>query len=405
MKELWLFTRQFPSGTGEVFLENALPVWRKCFRKVRVFPMFTGKGVVEVPEGVVVERLWDDPFATTALPLMVKRPSRLLRLLAARGHGARSVQGGARGALSHSRQLLFRMEALERRLDQGYDPERVLMLSAWMEDWATLLAMSRAGGRRLRFDSMVHRTDLFEGGEHGPAIPYRRLQLQQVDRVLCIAEDGMAELRNGYPEHADKLMLVRLGTPDHGPGPWAPAGELRLVSCSYVVPRKRVERIAEVLAHVERPVHWTHFGDGPSRAVLDEAVSRLPEHVRVDLRGATPNAEVLHTMATTPFDLFVHLSAHEGLPVALMEAASFGIPLLAVDAGGVCELVGPDTGHLLPADAPVPTISAWLNGPGPERLCDPRFRERVRRSWQELFEAEQAYGRIARSLTGWEEVP
>ena len=40
----------------------------------------------------------------------------------------------------------------------------------------------------------------------------------------------------------------------------------------------------------------------------------------------------------------------EGIPVSIMEAQSFGTPVIATDTGGVKELVAPGTGFLLPVD-------------------------------------------------------
>jgi len=50
--------------------------------------------------------------------------------------------------------------------------------------------------------------------------------------------------------------------------------------------------------------------------------------------------------------LFINTSSSEGIPVSMMEAQSFGIPILAMDVGGVREIVGPQTGRLLQQDDP-----------------------------------------------------
>ena len=40
-----------------------------------------------------------------------------------------------------------------------------------------------------------------------------------------------------------------------------------------------------------------------------------------------------------PVDLFLTVSANEGIPVSIMEAQSFGIPVIATDVGGISEIV------------------------------------------------------------------
>jgi glycosyltransferase involved in cell wall biosynthesis len=394
-KELWLFTRQFPSGSGEVFLENALPVWVKHFSRVRVFPMFTGPGRAMLPKGAEAQELFADPFATPSFLETVTGIRLLFRLLRARGSGSSPNAAGPFAALSHARQLMHRYKRLERMVGKEYDPDRVVILSTWMEDWVTLLGLLKQSGHPLRFSTLAHRIDLF-AVESGASMPYRAFRVNSSDRILCVAQDGLDELRRLFPDNSLKLHLIRLGTPDHGAAPWSPATELRLVSCSYMTARKRVERIAEALAHVNRPIHWTHFGDGPQRTAVESLVARLPPQVRVDLRGATTNAELLRYYTNTPCDLFVHLSAHEGLPVVLMEAASFGIPLLATDVGGVREIVDRRTGHVVSASASAEEIAGWLDGVERHGVLDPAFRGGVRQAWMEHFEATANYGRIAR---------
>lgn len=394
LKELWLFTRQFPTGAGEVFLETALPVWAKRFSKIRIFHMFTGDGAVELPAGIPAEQPWKDPFATGGAVESIAQLPLLLKVLRSRGTGKGSAE-----ALSHARQLVARHKALESIIRREYDPQRVVLLSTWLEDWATLLGLLREAGYPVQFSSMAHRTDLFGSG--GKA-PYQALQMRTAHQVLCIARDGVEELSERHPAQAEKLRLVRLGTVDQGTAPWTPSEELRLVSCSYITPRKRVERIAEALCHVKRPLRWTHFGDGPGRAAVEAIAQRAPSHVRVDLRGATRNVALMRVYATEQFDAFIHLSEHEGVPVALMEAASFGIPLLATDAGGVKELVDARTGVLWLVDIGPESVAQWLDSAVMDACRTTEFRAQVRNVWQEGFEAGRAYGHIADLLLGEE---
>ena len=60
-------------------------------------------------------------------------------------------------------------------------------------------------------------------------------------------------------------------------------------------------------------------------------------------------------------DLFVLGSAHEGLPVAVMEALAAGLPVVATDVGGVAEaVVDAENGFLVPARDPQALAAAML---------------------------------------------
>lgn len=394
--ELWLFTRSFPEGSGEAFLESALPVWARQFERVLVIPMFRAAGTAPLPSGVEVARLWDDPFQPLAGCSTMARTIPLLRMM--RQHGdASGVTLAER--ISYARQLLRRAEIVRRRLMPGYDPKRVVLLSAWMEDWVSVLGLVKEKVPALRFATMAHGWDLFEHRRTGGTIPYRRYQMQQVDQVICIAASGREHLSKRFPDQVDKLRLRHLGTLDHGSAPWSPASVLRLASCAYLRPPKRIELIAEALTHVRRSVHWTHFGDGPLRSALEAVIKRLPAHVIVELKGNVGNAEVLQWYRKHPVDLFVHCSGKEGLPVALMEAASFGIPLVANDVGGISEVVGVRSGVLMPAEASAMEWAAMLEDERTDSMRTASFREGVREFWMEEFSASNNYSHIGSMLS------
>ena len=91
-------------------------------------------------------------------------------------------------------------------------------------------------------------------------------------------------------------------------------------------------------------------------------------------------------------DLFISLSASEGLPVSMMEAISFGIPILATGVGGVPEIVNTSTGRLVKADDSANSIALaarqLLDGEGPSR-------DEILAFFKANFEAEMNFGEFA----------
>ena len=59
------------------------------------------------------------------------------------------------------------------------------------------------------------------------------------------------------------------------------------------------------------------------------------------------NEEVMEYYKNNLVDLFVNMSESEGLPVSMMEAMSFGVPVIAPDVGGIKEIVDENSGWLL----------------------------------------------------------
>jgi glycosyltransferase involved in cell wall biosynthesis len=122
-----------------------------------------------------------------------------------------------------------------------------------------------------------------------------------------------------------------------------------LVSCSNVIPLKRVDLIVQALAEIkEYPITWVHFGDGPQlEEVKALAQEILPPNITVDFKGRVPNQEILTWYAENNPSLFINVSTTEGIPVSIMEAMSFGIPVIATNVGGTSEIVNDENGKLL----------------------------------------------------------
>jgi glycosyltransferase involved in cell wall biosynthesis len=204
--------------------------------------------------------------------------------------------------------------------------------------------------------SRAHGGDLYERRHSNDYIPGRAECLRRVDRVYCISDDGRAYLSRRYPSIADRVEVSRLGVESSGaPTPTSSDGVKRMVSCSFLVRVKRVALLLDGVAelgrrHPELTFEWTHIGDGPEMPSVRAELARLPSNCVGVLLGSLPNDQVLSLYRRGPWDVFINVSASEGVPVAIMEAMSHGIPAVATAVGGSPELVSSDNGVLLPSD-------------------------------------------------------
>ena len=132
-----------------------------------------------------------------------------------------------------------------------------------------------------------------------------------------------------------------------------PEDDTLVVNLGSLTPQKRAARCARVLRAVtERAddVHCVIAGKGP----LEEAVAAQASD-RVHVLGYVSDDRKWQWLADA--DVFVSLSAYEGMPVASLEALSFGVPVVlsdipahrnVIDAHGAAgELVTPDAGAVL----------------------------------------------------------
>jgi glycosyltransferase involved in cell wall biosynthesis len=169
-----------------------------------------------------------------------------------------------------------------------------------------------------------------------------------------------------------------------------------------MVPVKRLNRIVEALRRADFPVLWTHIGSGPLEGEIRGLAEQLPPNVRAEFLGRRENPEILAYYKNTPVSVFVNVSSSEGLPVSIMEACSFGIPVVATDVGGTHEIVfDGENGFLIPADFSPQTLLDALNKlrsmdqAGYAALC-----ANARKVWEEKFNAAENYREFYSQFSG-----
>jgi glycosyltransferase involved in cell wall biosynthesis len=137
--------------------------------------------------------------------------------------------------------------------------------------------------------------------------------------------------------------------------------------------------IARLIAEKKGPgVRFVIAGEGPERGRI-EALMRsygLEENVRL--------AGHLDSMMEffREIDLFVNTSRHEGIPMGVLEAMSYGLPVVAFDVGGMPEIIADGRQGYLIAGRDIQRFAAACI-----RLMDqPGLYERMARSARERIE-------------------
>ncbi len=119
------------------------------------------------------------------------------------------------------------------------------------------------------------------------------------------------------------------------------------------------------------------LGGGNMEVSLREAARAIPAG-RVRFEGFVPHGRVSEWLGAS--DLLVLPSRSEGLPFALVEALSLGVPVVASNVGGIPELVkGGETGWLVPPED-VGALERALRS----ALSDPEALERMGRAGRRL---------------------
>lgn len=405
MRILLLLTHSFPLGGGEEFLSAELKR-ASGFDRILVCPCSPAPGAArtkELPPGAECVPLERKPLGRSAYLRLLFSPGvpaelcRLLcsgRLTAARAHELLYFA-------KHAREIC---EALERAvpIEPGGS---VTIYSYWLYDAAAAGALFAAGLRKrgvaVRQISRAHGFDIHsERAKHG-YLPMRTFLFRRLDRIFPCSDDGAETLRREAGPYAEKIERSYLGTEDCGAGPRS-REPFRIVSCAYMVPVKRLHLIAEALKQADFSVVWTHLGSGPLEPEIRAMARELPPNVTAEFPGQLGNGEILNYYRSAPVSAFVNVSESEGVPVSVMEACSFGIPVVATDAGGTRELVSDGrNGFLLPKDF------------SPRELLDDLRKLRdmpegeyealcagSRTVWEKSFNADVNYPAFYRALAG-----
>lgn len=260
--------------------------------------------------------------------------------------------------------------------------------------------------RSLGSDTVVaraHGADLYEERSPTGYLPLRRWSLEHVKRLWLVSEHGRRYLAERHPDRTEVLAVSYLGSENEfGVAARSSARHpLRVVTCSAMVPVKRLDRMVRALGLVEPgSVEWVHYGDGPLRAELSALADEvLSGRIDYSFAGALDHDDLMHELWRQGFHLFVNVSESEGLPVSIMEACSFGIPVVATDVGGSSEIVGSDNGMLIAADASPEVIAEAVRSF--QALEDQVYLSYVtaaRQTWERKFDATRNYARFAREL-------
>jgi glycosyltransferase involved in cell wall biosynthesis len=239
--------------------------------------------------------------------------------------------------------------------------EKTVLYFYWGDNlcWIIPYLKKHTRFQNLKIVIRLHGSDLYENLK-GNYAPLRKLIFEHADLIVPISGNGKEYLLQRYPEVTSKIHLSRLGVFDNGLNPHKPSDTKTIVSVSSLVNLKRVDLIFEVLQKMKGSIEWYHFGDGPLYENLKELTKSKREDLYLHLKGYVTNKQVLKFYETNSVDLFINLSTTEGLPVSIMEAFSFGIPVLAPNIGGIGELVDDLNGKLIPVDLPATDIAIEL---------------------------------------------
>jgi len=401
---LFILVDDFPLGPTEPYLIEELPELEKAFSKVVFITTSPAlKDFIPRPnhfhlelESRGLEKLWAfGGFFHTAVRqecLTLLKQGQLsvykLKLLLANFHQAQKIKKQIQAIQAkHYPNQTYAVYAY-------WCDERALACTLLKEDRMDTLAIARA-----------HGWDIYTERSPENYLPYRNWLLSNLDKMICISANGKAYLEKKHGEIGKKKTEVfRLGTMALSKIPEKkPHQVFTILSLAYVVPLKRLHKIAQALALSKHEyIRWIHLGGGPGLEELKKTAQLLLEAkpaIQFDFVGSLPHDQIIAYLQENYIDLFINVSETEGLPVSIMEAMSAQIPCLATNVGGSAEIVNKENGYLMPVDLSEQQLweKIWQHYQLPTEESQ-KMRWAAYKTWEEKYNAQKNYRSFANRL-------
>lgn len=355
---LILFTNGFPfiGMEYEYFLEVEIEYLSAQFENIFIIPQKTSKRIYpNLPSNVqVIESIEDSGLRVRQVIIkyglillkyfvyeLIYSPHRLKYILHFNWNFNRLL-GLVKGAHNLKRTL--------------YNYQTEVIYSYWFNDWVSKLLLINEMGGNLAIITRIHLFDFEEEFHERGYIPFRYKEIKGVRKVISVSNYGKKYVENRY-KIPDKCILSRLGVKKGKINSGTRSGPFVVVSCSGLVWYKRPLLLLETMQNIKIDVNWWHFGGGHLESEFLERATCLPKNVKLIYNGQVDNSEVLEFYKNNEVDLLLNMSSYEGIPVAMMEAISYGIPIAGCNVCGVPEIINDKTGILFERN-PNPQVSA-----------------------------------------------
>lgn len=413
-KRVLFITSSFPFHSGEQFIETEVLIWERYLNshpnmRLTILPHSFGNGVVRrVPENFEVDLSFAhyNDCRNGRLKKLCNYFEHLPKMLISKAFASelpvffrKGLWAGISGILSlysYSRCFTFFSDFFKRK--QLENCRQHICYTYWYNE-TTYALQALKSIYNYKLFTRTHGCDLYEERRKTKHIPLRRQFLKDIDNVFTITDSAADYLNLTFGLPKDVIVTSRLGVIDKSilTNTGATTNTLNIVSCSYIVPVKRIDKIIYALKvlsqNVKYEIKWTHIGSGSHeneiRMLAQTELGGL-KNLTYNFLGELSNEGVFRFYKENSVDVFINVSDSEGVPVSLMEAMSCHIPVIGPNVGGVSDMITTNlNGILLPPEPTVEEIAEALNKT--ELFKSPIVRKNSHNVFLQKYSAEVNY--------------
>ena len=314
------------------------------------------------------------------------------------------------GATIRALKLVMQSQSARTRIKNGAAFPKGLWLACvarkWRADhihahWGTTTAtMALVAGEvtRIPWSLTLHRDDIAHPNLLGA-------KMEKAFFTRFISRSGLEIARDvGALVPSDRSRVIHMGVsiPELPPAARTGTRIFTLLCPAHLYPVKGQEYLVDAVAILhdrELPCLLLLVGQGGLRTSLEQQVARLDLTAAIRFLGQVPHEKIVGWYQEGAIDAVVLPSVdlgeheHEGIPVSLMEAMAYAIPVVSTSTGGVPELLGEGAGVIVRPRDPTALADAV------ERLIrDPLLRSRLGAAGRQRIKEQYSVERTSAEL-------
>lgn len=161
------------------------------------------------------------------------------------------------------------------------------------------------------------------------------LTLRIASGAICVSKD-LENIAKGLGARSTKVIPDALDLPKYIETS-TPKNDREVITVARLVPVKGLSYLIRAMTHIKDGT-LVVIGDGPEKTKLESLSENLGLSDRVSFTGWISNRSRLSQYLKRA-TVFVLSSLSEGTPQAIIEAMSYGLPIVATNVGGIPEIV------------------------------------------------------------------
>lgn len=386
--KLILFTEEFPYGKAEAFLENEIPYLEDKFQ-LTIIPKNKKNTSRSISNNIEIDLSFANRNFTNYSFAFIKQGFLLKNIKYLKNITNVSFSKYWK-SIKHYIVMSLEGEMLK-NIVQKNNISNTILYSYWMKSPA--LALANLGGKNILRITRGHGSDIYN---------LRHAQLfhthicNNIDFVFSVSDYGKNYIQDKFNANKNNIRTNYLASKN----PFVSTNKIKsnkyhLVSCAFIVELKQIDKIAKALQSIglnfeNTNIKWTHIGGGPGFDKIKEICNHFPHNIEANLMGNISNDEIHSFYANNQVDGFINFSTSEGVPVSIMEAISYGCPILASDVGGTKEVVR-NNGRLINPALSVEDLAREIISFTKEEY----YSDLIKIAWKENFSEENNYQKFS----------